>query len=181
MNLVGPDLKGRWSRLICLCSIEKWSKCFFVAELSKCFFLTLLANFELRIDQAKWSVLLRPFFALLTTDDSCFFVTEDRSVSFFLLREPACGRATHRGGSPPAGHGAVHRGGRVLWRVTNQVLNFCSFSRSDKTQGLFFFFALQSWMVQPSSTAHGTRIRGSKRHETNTTSSRFKIASRVLW
>ena len=38
MNLVGPDLKGRWSQLICLCSIEKWSKVLFVAELRECVF-----------------------------------------------------------------------------------------------------------------------------------------------
>ena len=75
MNLVGPDLKGRWSQLICLCSIEKRSKVLFVAELRECVFFCL-AKFELRIDQAKWSVLLRPFFALLTTDDSCFLSLE---------------------------------------------------------------------------------------------------------
>ena len=27
-NLAAPDLKGRWSQLVYLCSVEKWSKCF---------------------------------------------------------------------------------------------------------------------------------------------------------
>ena len=63
------------------------------------------------------------------------------------------------GGSPPAGQGAVYRGGRVLWRVTFQVSNLCSFSCSGTTQGLVLLVAEKSWMVQPSSTAHRTRIR----------------------
>ena len=67
-----------------------------MAELRECVFFCL-AKFELRIDQAKWSVLLRPFFALLTTDDSCFFVTDDRSVSFFF-----CCEGQHVGERPTA-------------------------------------------------------------------------------
>ena len=36
-----------------------------------------------------------------------------------------------------------------------------------KTQGLSCSFQCLSWMMQPSSTAHRTRILGSKRHKTN--------------
>ena len=54
-----------------------------------------------------------------------------------------------------SGHGAVHRGGSVLWRVTYQVLNLCSFSCSGKTQGLSCYLQCShGWCSHIDSASH---------------------------
>ena len=68
---------------------------------------------------------------------------------------------THRGGSPPAGHGAVHRGWtRPVACHVSSVVFFCSFSCSGKTHWLVSIFSVQSWLMQPSSTGASHTDRG---------------------
>ena len=71
--------------------------------------------------------------------------------------------------------------GRVLWRVTYQVLNFCSFSCFLVfSQWLFLFFSVWSCMMQTSLTAHRTQIRWFQRHRTQHPSELPPCSQRIL-